>query len=132
MYVCVVDSAENEKQEIVARLKELICEARRKRIYLGDVLAEILKEEGADNEFEHILSRQLMGPHRASVIKGYLFAVQYADRRQHFITYRGDAQAIAGLLSIISSEITRRDDVGIFVARLVGTALQETEEILSH
>ncbi len=132
MYFIFVDEAEKEKQALVVRLKDLVCEAREKGVYLGDVLAEILKEEGADNEFEHILSRQMMGPDRESAVKGYLFAVQYAESRRHFITYKGDAQAIAGLLSLISSEITRRDDVGIFVARLVGTALQESEEILSH
>lgn len=121
-----------KKEEIIARIKDLLCQAKEQKIHLGDILQELLKDEDADSAFEHILSRQLMGPNRESAIKGYLFALQYEDKNEHFITYRGDAQAIAGLLSLIATEITRRGDVGIFIARLVGTALQETEEILSH
>ena len=121
-----------EKEELIARIKDLLCQAKEKKIHLGDILVELLKDEDATNSFEHILSRQLMGPDRDSEITGYLFALQYANKHDHFITYKGDAQAIAGLLSIIASEITRRGDVGLFIARLVGSALQETEEILAH
>ena len=120
------------ESDIIAQIKSLVYKARKQRIYLGDILVELLREEGADSEFEHLLSRQLMGPDNPTGVKGYIFGLQYPDRRDHFITYRGDAQAIAGLLSLIATEITRREDVGIFIARLVSTALQETDDIVSN
>jgi len=121
-----------EKKELVGQIKDLLYQAKKQKIYLGDILLELLKDEDADSEFEHILSRQLMGPDRESAIKGYLFALQYTDKKDHFITYKGNGQAIAGLLSLIAKELTRREDVGIFIARLVGTAINETEEIFSQ
>ena len=114
-------------EELIRDLRVYLHEAKKRNLDLGQVLVDILSSEQGKADLEYILAKALMGQVRREAVKGYVVAIELKDQSP-FVSYKGDARAVIGLLATVGAEITRREDVGLFIAHLLGAALQAEDD----
>ena len=115
-------------KEVIELLKKFMHEAKNRGLDLGDVLVEVLGTTQGKFDFEYLLSRALKGQINKDRVKGYVIAVEM-QKGEPFVAYKGDARSVMGLLATVAGELTRRDDIALFLIRLLSAALDTEDEL---